>query len=63
MDGEDNPYKALPKMVMMTYQLPDSVKNIAMQGEFNEFDLNVFLALLVKKMKQNLSMKMRFKNG
>ena len=47
--GEDNPYKALPKMVMMTYQLPDSVKNIAMQGEFNEFDLNVFYSASGKK--------------
>jgi len=47
--GEDNPYKALPKMVMMTYQLPDSVKNIAMQGEFNEFDLNVFFSASGKK--------------
>ena len=47
--GEDNPYKTLPKMVMMTYQLPDSVKNIAMQGEFNEFDLNVFFSASGKK--------------
>lgn len=47
--GEDSPYKALPKMVMMTYQLPDSVKNIAMQGEFNEFDLNVFFSASGKK--------------
>ena len=27
---------------MMTYQIPDSVSNIAIQGEFNEFDLNTF---------------------
>lgn len=47
--GEYNPYKTLPKMVMMTYQLPDSVKNIAMQGEFNEFDLNVFFSASGKK--------------
>ena len=38
----DNPYAALPRMVMMTYQLPDSIREIAMQGEFNEFDLNEF---------------------
>lgn len=37
-----NPYASLPKMVMMTYQLPDTVKTIAQQGEFNEFDLNEF---------------------
>ena len=29
-------------MVMMTYQLPDSIIDIAQQGEFNEFDLNEF---------------------
>ncbi|MBQ7530128.1 MAG: GIY-YIG nuclease family protein [Paludibacteraceae bacterium] len=37
-----NPYAALPRMVMMTYQLPDSIREIALQGEFNEFDLNEF---------------------
>lgn len=40
--GEDNPYDCLPRMVLMTYQLPDSIKEIAIQGEFDEFDLNVF---------------------
>ena len=40
--AEDNPYRALPRMVLMTYQLPDSIREIAMQGEFDEFDLNVF---------------------
>lgn len=29
-------------MVLMTYQLPDAIREIAMQGEFDEFDLNVF---------------------
>ena len=29
-------------MVMMTYQLPDSIKEVADQGEFDEFDLNEF---------------------
>jgi Type III restriction enzyme, res subunit/T5orf172 domain len=42
--GEDNPYAALPRMVLMTYQLPDAIREIAMQGEFNEFDLNVFFS-------------------
>ncbi|MBS1647326.1 MAG: DEAD/DEAH box helicase family protein [Bacteroidetes bacterium] len=37
-----NPYASLPRMVMLTYQLPDAIRQIAMQGEFNEFDLNVF---------------------
>ncbi len=40
--GENNPYAALPRMVMLTYQLPDSIRQIAMQGEFDGFDLNVF---------------------
>lgn len=39
-----NPYAALPRMVMMTYQLPDALQVVAKQGEFNEFDLNVFFA-------------------
>ncbi|HAV14121.1 MAG TPA: restriction endonuclease [Opitutae bacterium] len=41
-EGEENPYRALPRMVLMTYQLPDSIREIAMEGEFDEFDLNVF---------------------
>jgi len=41
---ENNPYAALPRMVMLTYQLPDSIREIAMKGEFNEFDLNVFFS-------------------
>ena len=42
--GANNPYAALPRMVMMTYRIPDSIRHIAMQGEFNEFDLNVFFS-------------------
>lgn len=38
---EPNPYAALPRMVLLTYQLPDSIREIAMQGDFNEFDPNV----------------------
>lgn len=41
---DPNPYAALPRMVMLTYQLPDSIREIAMKGEFNEFDLNLFFA-------------------
>lgn len=40
--GADNPYESLPRMVMLTYQMPDSIKQVAIGGEFNEFDLNVF---------------------
>src|SRR3989339_1057577 len=42
--GPGNPYAALPRMVLLTYQLPDAIREIAMQGEFNEFDLNVFFS-------------------
>lgn len=42
--GDGNPYAALPRMVMMTYRIPDSIRQIATQGEFNEFDLNVFFS-------------------
>ena len=42
--GDNNPYSSLPRMVLMTYQLPDAIREIAMQGEFDEFDLNVFFA-------------------
>ena len=37
-----NPYAALPRMVMLTYQLPDAIREVAMKGEYNEFDLNEF---------------------
>lgn len=42
--GSGNPYISLPRMVMLTYRIPDSIRQIAMQGEFNEFDLNVFFS-------------------
>ncbi len=42
--GDDNPYISLPKMVLLTYQLPDSIKDVALSGEFNEFDLNIFFS-------------------
>ncbi len=40
--GENNPYAALPRMVLLTYRLPDDIREIALEGEFNEFNLNVF---------------------
>ena len=39
-----NPYLSLPRMVLMTYKIPDSIRQIAVQGEFDEFDLNVFFS-------------------
>ena len=43
-DASDNPYAALPRMVMLTYRIPDSIRQIAIQGQFDEFDLNVFFS-------------------
>lgn len=42
--GDHNPYAALPRMVMMTYKIPESIQQIAKQGEYDEFDLNVFFS-------------------
>ena len=42
--GPENPYAALPRMVLLTYQLPEAIREIAMQGEFNEFSLNLFFS-------------------
>ena len=42
--GDNNPYAALPRMVLMTYQLPDSIRDVALEGEFDEFDLNIFFS-------------------
>lgn len=39
-----NPYLSLPRMVMMVYKIPDSIRQIALKGEFNEFDLNEFFS-------------------
>ncbi len=42
--GENNPYQALPRMVMLTYRMPDEIQEVAKQGEFDEFDLNLFFS-------------------
>lgn len=41
-DSPDNPYRELPKMVLLTYQMPEEIRKVALKGEFNEFDLNEF---------------------
>lgn len=38
----DNPYAALPKMVMLTYKVPDEIVHNAITEGFNEFDINEF---------------------
>lgn len=42
--GANNPYISLPRMVMMTYKMPDEIRQVALQGELDEFDLNVFFS-------------------
>lgn len=41
LDGP-NPYAELPQLVLMTYQMPDAIREVALKGEQNEFDLNEF---------------------
>ncbi len=39
----ENPYAALPKMVMLTYKVPDSITaNAAINEGYDEFDINEF---------------------
>ena len=42
--GKPNPYASLPKMCLLTYQMPDELLAIASDGEFDEFDLNEFFS-------------------
>lgn len=42
--GKDNPYLSLPRMVMLTYKMPESVRSVALEGEYDEFDLNEFFS-------------------
>ena len=39
--GDDNPYSSLPRMVMMTYKIPDEIQNVALNESSGEFDLNI----------------------
>ncbi len=43
-DAETNPYLELPRMVMLTYKVPETISAIALEGEFDAFDLNEFFA-------------------
>lgn len=37
-----NPYSSLPKMIMMTYKIPDSITEPARKEGFDSFDINEF---------------------
>ena len=41
-DPSENPYAALPKMIMLTYKVPDSITNVATSEGYDEFDINEF---------------------
>lgn len=47
-----NPYAALPKMVMLTYKVPESITEIAMNEGFDEFDINEFFKAEFEKGKE-----------
>ena len=40
--GKWNPYGTLPRLHLLTYQMPPELLAIASAGEFDEFDLNAF---------------------
>jgi len=39
-----SPYASLPRMVMLTYQMPEDIKRIAFNTDTNQFDLNAFFS-------------------
>ena len=39
--GDNNPYSTLPRMVMMTYKLPEEIQRVAINDFTGEFDLNL----------------------
>ena len=41
-EGDNNPYESLPRMVMMTYEMPENITQITDAGEFDQFNLNEF---------------------
>ena len=62
-EGE-NPYEMMPRMVLMTYQMPEELVRVAKEGEFDEFDLNEFFAADIPEGgDHNFDMRMRCRNG
>lgn len=41
-NGMANPYLELPRVIMMTYKMPDEIERVAKNTDTNEFDLNEF---------------------
>ena len=48
---EYNPYASLPKMVMLTYKIPDSITEVAVNEGFDGFDINEFFKAELSKEK------------
>lgn len=44
IEPPNNPYAALPRMVMLTYKIPDEISRVAQEGVYDEFNLNEFFA-------------------
>ncbi|MDC0649876.1 DEAD/DEAH box helicase family protein [Alphaproteobacteria bacterium] len=40
--GKKNPYSTMPKLALLTYQLPPALRIVANKGEYDEFDLSLF---------------------
>lgn len=57
-ESEFNPYESLPKMALLTYRMPDDIRNFVEDSENNEFDLNEFFK--VEKDSKNENRKYRF---
>lgn len=55
---QPNPYLALPQMSLLTYRIPDDIRNFAEQNSENEFDLNEFFK--AEKLDLNNQKKYRF---
>lgn len=39
--GDKNPYDTLPRVIMMTYKIPEKIQNVAINDTTGEFDLNL----------------------
>ena len=44
-----NPYESLPQMIMMTYKVPSSISQVAVNEGFDEFDINEFFRASFEK--------------
>ena len=53
-----NPYAELPQMVLMTYQMPQAIRQVALNTDTNEFDLNEFFK--AEKVKKDLLEEYKF---